>query len=153
MLNAGIITSVIDHNRPCAAPPTTQVAQRWKFLSKPVAYKSGARTKAEVLPNARLTDLGRLLSVKGYQIFVKDGCMYAFKGLAGRLGPIGVHVALLLVLFGTAYSGFGVLTGSAMCPEVSPRWISSATLLLDSIARQSRAAWRLEVPCCALACR
>jgi cytochrome c biogenesis protein len=34
---------------------------------------------------------------------MQDGQLYAFKGLAGRLGPIGVHVALLMCLFGTAY--------------------------------------------------
>lgn len=37
------------------------------------------------------------------QVFLQDGQLYAFKGLAGRLGPIGVHVALLMCLFGTAY--------------------------------------------------
>lgn len=49
---------------------------------------------------------------------MQNGSLYAFKGLAGRLGPIGVHIALLMVLAGTAYSGFGGLKGSAMCPEV-----------------------------------
>jgi hypothetical protein len=30
------------------------------------------------------------------QVFRKEGAMCAFKGLAGRLGPIGVHAALIL---------------------------------------------------------
>ncbi len=50
-------------------------------------------------------------------MFVKQGSLYAFKGLSGRLGPIGVHAALLLILFGTALSGFAGYHGSAMCPE------------------------------------
>ena len=52
------------------------------------------------------------------QVFVQKGSLYAFKGLAGRLGPIGVHAALLLVLGGTSYSGFGGYKGSVMTPEV-----------------------------------
>lgn len=51
------------------------------------------------------------------QVFLQDGQLYAFKGLAGRLGPIGVHVALLMCLFGTGYSGFGGWKGTALCPE------------------------------------
>jgi hypothetical protein len=51
------------------------------------------------------------------QVFSRDGQLYAFKGLAGRLGPIGVHVALLMCLFGTGYSGFGGWKGTVMCPE------------------------------------
>lgn len=72
---------------------------------------------AQVLPNARLADLGSSLTTKGYQVFRAGPQLYAFKGLAGRLGPIGVHAALLLSLFGTAYSGFGGWKGSAMVPE------------------------------------
>ena len=56
------------------------------------------------------------------QVFVQKGSLYAFKGLAGRLGPIGVHAALLLVLGGTSYSGFGGYKGSVMTPEVRVVW-------------------------------
>ncbi len=75
--------------------------------------------KTEVLPAAHLPDLGKVLDVKGYQVFLRDGSLYAFKGLAGRLGPIGVHAALLLILGGTSYSGFGGCKGSVMAPEAS----------------------------------
>jgi hypothetical protein len=52
-------------------------------------------------------------------VFLTGGSLYAFKGLAGKLGPIGVHVALLLTMAGTAYSGVGGFKGSVMLPEVS----------------------------------
>lgn len=95
--------------------PTAKVAQRWRYAKTPEAVvKIG---NAEVLPNARVNDLGRALGGRGYQVFLQDGCLYAFKGLAGRLGPIGVHAALLLILGGTSYSGFGGFKGSVMCPE------------------------------------
>jgi len=51
------------------------------------------------------------------QVFRKEGALYAFKGLAGRLGPIGVHAALILSLGGTAYSGVAGWKGAVMVPE------------------------------------
>lgn len=63
------------------------------------------------------------------QVFLQKGSLYAFKGLAGRLGPIGVHAALLLVLGGTSYSGFGGFKGSVMTPEV--RWRGGASGLTN----------------------
>jgi cytochrome c biogenesis protein len=105
--------------------PTAKVAQRWRFARDAAdlaRLADGGAGAVAVLPRARLRDLAReLRSARGggYQTFVSpDGRrMYAFKGLAGRLGPIGVHAALLLTLFGTAYSGFGGWKGTAMVPE------------------------------------
>lgn len=37
-----------------------------------------------------------------HQVFVKDGQLYGFKGLAGKLGPIGVHASMLLCMAGFA---------------------------------------------------
>lgn len=51
-----------------------QVAQRWKFLSSPAAYASAPGKKAELLPNASLSDLGRLLSAKNYQVCFRPLC-------------------------------------------------------------------------------
>jgi cytochrome c biogenesis protein len=53
-----------------------------------------------VLPSAQLADVAAALTTKSYQVFLQDGQLYAFKGLAGRLGPIGVHIALLMCLAG-----------------------------------------------------
>lgn len=92
-----------------------QVAKRWRFANTLAALQRHGQP--QVLPNAQISDLGKTLTSKSYQVFLKEGELYAFKGLSGRLGPIGVHVALLLCLFGTAYSGFGGWKGSAMCPE------------------------------------
>lgn len=38
----------------------------------------------ETLPRADVKDLGRLLKDKDYEVFVKNGAMYGFKGIAGR---------------------------------------------------------------------
>lgn len=102
---------------PRPRPLLLQVAQRWRFAPDPQAVQRAAGAPAQVLPNAALPDLGAALAARGYQVFRKGGELYAFKGLAGRLGPIGVHAAMILTLLGTAYSGFGGWKGSAMVPE------------------------------------
>ena len=55
---------------------------------------------AAALPNANVRSMGQALQRSGYQVFLRDGSLYAFKGLAGKLGPIGVHAAMLLVMAG-----------------------------------------------------
>lgn len=55
---------------------------------------------AAALPNADVRVMGRVLQASGYQVFLKEGSLYAFKGLAGKLGPIGVHAAMLLIMAG-----------------------------------------------------
>ena len=57
---------------------------------------------AFALPDASVRKFGAILQRKGYQVFLRDGSLYAFKGLAGKLGPIGVHAAMLLIMAGAA---------------------------------------------------
>jgi cytochrome c biogenesis protein len=95
--------------------PVWKVSADWKFLDRPAALLK--MEEAETLPRARSSDLADLLAGRGYQVFVKGTKMYAFKGLIGRLAPIGVHAGLLLTLGGAAYSGLGGLGGSVMVPE------------------------------------
>jgi hypothetical protein len=102
---------------------TLQVAQRWRFASTPLALRK--QGEPQVLPSARVADLAAQLTAKSYQVFLQDGQLYAFKGLAGRLGPIGVHIALLMCLAGkertctcSATLGQVVCVSAALqCPE------------------------------------
>jgi cytochrome c biogenesis protein len=71
----------------------------------------------ETLPNASVSDVGRKLVSKGYEVFLKNGSLYAFKGIAGRFAPIGVHVALLAILGGAAYGALAGFEGGVMLPE------------------------------------
>lgn len=43
--------------------------------------------------------------------------MYAFKGIASRLAPIGVHLAMLLVMAGGTLSAAGSFRGSVTVPQ------------------------------------
>jgi cytochrome c biogenesis protein len=54
--------------------PAVRVAQRWRFQATPDSVvKQGAEGKgmAEVLPNARISDLGRQLMGSGYQVSLR----------------------------------------------------------------------------------
>lgn len=51
------------------------------------------------------------------QVFLKGPSLYAFKGLAGRFAPIGVHFALLLVMAGGTLSSAGSFRGSVTVPQ------------------------------------
>ncbi|XP_039035116.1 cytochrome c biogenesis protein CCS1, chloroplastic-like [Hibiscus syriacus] len=53
----------------------------------------------------------------GYEVFLKGPSLYAFKGLAGRFAPIGVHLAMLLIMAGATLSATGSFRGSVTVPQ------------------------------------
>lgn len=95
--------------------PMVKVAQRWRFRNTESSFNS--LPFAREIPNARLQDLGEALIEKKYQIFVKDGALYGFKGLAGKLAPIGVHASMLLAMGGIVVGILGGFSGTSMIPE------------------------------------
>lgn len=48
---------------------------------------------------------------------MKGPSLYAFKGLAGRFSPIGVHLAMLLIMAGATLSATGSFRGSVTVPQ------------------------------------
>lgn len=50
-------------------------------------------------------------------MFSKGPNLYAFRGLAGRFAPIGVHIALLLIMAGGTLSAAGSFKGSVTVPQ------------------------------------
>lgn len=48
---------------------------------------------------------------------MKGPSLYAFKGLAGRFAPIGVHLAMLLIMAGGTLSASGSFRGSVTVPQ------------------------------------
>ena len=53
----------------------------------------------------------------GYEVFLRDGALYAFKGIAGRFAPIAVHVSLVAILGGAAFGALAGFDGQIMLPE------------------------------------
>ncbi|VFQ72149.1 unnamed protein product [Cuscuta campestris] len=95
--------------------PLVKVARRWSFLHSARAIRM--RDCSDTLTNASLQDLGVILMGAGYEVFLNGPALYAFKGLAGRIAPIGVHLALLLVMSGGTISATASFKGSVNVPQ------------------------------------
>ncbi|KAF3571297.1 hypothetical protein F2Q69_00058421 [Brassica cretica] len=95
--------------------PLVKVARRWSFMKSDDAIKK--QDFAESLPRASIQDLGVILMGDGYEVFMKGPSLYAFKGLAGRFAPIGVHIAMILIMVGGTLSATGSFRGSVTVPQ------------------------------------
>ncbi|XP_022763571.1 cytochrome c biogenesis protein CCS1, chloroplastic-like isoform X2 [Durio zibethinus] len=95
--------------------PLVKVARRWSFLQSADAIRK--QEFSEALPRASVKDLGVVLMGAGYEVFLKGPSLYAFKGLAGRFAPIGVHLAMLLIMAGGTLSATGSFRGSVTVPQ------------------------------------
>lgn len=95
--------------------PIVKVARRWSFVHSPDTIKK--QEFSDTLPSASVQDLGVILMGAGYEVFLKGPALYAFKGLAGRFAPIGVHIALLLIMAGGTLSAAGSFRGSVTVPQ------------------------------------
>eukprot|EP00242_Pyramimonas_sp_CCMP2087_P013126 CAMPEP_0198213164 /NCGR_PEP_ID=MMETSP1445-20131203/28713_1 /TAXON_ID=36898 /ORGANISM="Pyramimonas sp., Strain CCMP2087" /LENGTH=582 /DNA_ID=CAMNT_0043887775 /DNA_START=261 /DNA_END=2009 /DNA_ORIENTATION=+ len=104
--------------------PMVKVARKWEFLQRKAQFYK--LEVAEEIDNAKMSDLATLLAKRGYQVFTKGEALYGFKGLVGRLAPIGVHLAILFILGGSAYSSLAINRGSTMTPQGADFDITSA---------------------------
>lgn len=103
--------------------PQVKVAQRWRFRTSEASYAN--LDVAKEVPDASLDDLAKSLIAKNYQIFIdrKQGEMgdgstlYGFKGLGGKLAPIGVHASMIFTMLGIVWGIVGGYQGTAMIPE------------------------------------
>ncbi|MED6193310.1 copper chaperone [Stylosanthes scabra] len=95
--------------------PLVKVSRRWAFLHSAEAIRK--QEFSDTLPRASIQDVGTLLMGAGYEVFLKGPCLYAFQGLAGRLAPIGVHIALILIMAGGTLSAAGSFKGSVTVPQ------------------------------------
>ncbi len=87
--------------------PALKAARRWRYYQQPRQFQKLALGVS--LPSLNLEQLIPLLKKRGYRIFVEDNSLYARKGLIGKIGPIIVHAAMLIILGGAiwgALSGF-----------------------------------------------
>ncbi|KAJ6310625.1 hypothetical protein OIU76_015364 [Salix suchowensis] len=95
--------------------PLAKVARRWNYLHSADAIRK--QEFSDNLPRASVQDLGVILMGAGYEVFLKGPSLYAFKGLAGRFSPIGVHLAMLLIMAGATLSATGSFRGSVTVPQ------------------------------------
>ena len=95
--------------------PSFKLAKLWKFFKE--EKKVSQLNLTFNLLNSSLTELSYLLKLEHYNIIQQGPYIYAYKGLIGKIGPILVHISIILVLLGSIY---GVLTGF-MLQEVIPK--------------------------------
>jgi cytochrome c biogenesis protein len=84
--------------------PALKAARNWKFYQQPRQFEKLALS-AE-LDSGSLNSLLPLLQQKGYKVFEEGDSIYARKGIIGRIGPIVVHAAMLIILAGAIWGTF-----------------------------------------------
>ncbi|CAA7048276.1 unnamed protein product [Microthlaspi erraticum] len=95
--------------------PLVKVARRWSFMKSDESIKK--QDFSDTLQRASIQDLGLILMGEGYEVFMKGPSLYAFRGLAGRFAPIGVHIAMILIMVGGTLSATGSFRGSVTVPQ------------------------------------
>ena len=95
--------------------PALKAAQRWKFYDQPRQFQKLALS-AE-LNTGSLLSLTPLLQDRRYRVFQADTGLYARKGIVGRLGPIVVHVGIVLILAGGVWGAMTGFVSQEMVPS------------------------------------
>ena len=86
--------------------PALKAARKWKYYQQPKQFAKLALSTE--LEQGSIKSLVPLLKEQNYQVWQQDNALYARKGIIGRIGPIIVHLGMLIVLAGGMW---GVFTG------------------------------------------
>ena len=105
-------------------PALRWFSRTWNFYSQPRQFRKFALS-AE-FPKGDIDRLSTLLEQRRYKLFREGEKLYAHKGIVGRIGPIIVHAAMLLILVGGV---MGALTGF-IAQEIVP---SGGTFKIDNV--------------------
>lgn len=120
--------------------PMLKVARRWSYLTRPQSFQRlPFRT---YLPQQSLQGLPERLRRQGYLVFQEGHHLYARKGLIGRIGPILVHVSMLLILLGAIWGSIGGFKAQELIPSGSVASIQHLTGAGD-LARAHLPTWQI----------
>jgi cytochrome c biogenesis protein len=86
--------------------PSLKLAKIWKFFKS--EKKSNANDISFNINDLSLNQFTYALKERQYNIIQQGPYVYAYKGLIGKIGPILVHVSIILILIGAV---IGALTG------------------------------------------
>jgi cytochrome c biogenesis protein len=87
--------------------PALKAARNWKLYDQPRQFQKLALSAQ--LDSGSLSSLTQLLEQKRYRVFQgENNNLYARKGIAGRIGPIIVHIGIVIILAGAIW---GTMTG------------------------------------------
>ncbi|MFS8891122.1 cytochrome c biogenesis protein [Synechococcus sp. R55.2] len=120
--------------------PMLKGARRWSYLTRPQSFQRlPFRT---YLPQQSLQGLPEQLRRQGYLVFQEGHHLYARKGLIGRIGPILVHVSMLLILLGAIWGSIGGFKAQELIPSGSVASIQHLTGAGD-LARAHLPTWQI----------
>lgn len=120
--------------------PMLKVARRWSYLTRPQSFQRlPFRT---YLPQQSLQGLPERLRRQGYLVFQEGHHLYARKGLIGRIGPILVHVSMLLILLGAIWGSISGFKAQELIPSGGVASIQHLTGAGD-LARAHLPTWQI----------
>ncbi|MBV8885510.1 MAG: cytochrome c biogenesis protein [Chroococcidiopsidaceae cyanobacterium CP_BM_RX_35] len=125
--------------------PALKAAQRWKFYDQPRQFQKLALS-AE-LDTGSLLSLTPLLQNCRYRVFQSEaeGTVYARKGIVGRLGPIVVHVGIVIILLGGIWGAMTGFVGQEMVPSGETFQVRNIIKAGPGAASQIPKDWSLRV--------
>lgn len=103
--------------------PALKVARKWKFYNKPKQFNKlalSAEFNVENKDNVSLNNLIQKLHQKNYKVFQEqnnENILYARKGIIGRIGPIVVHIGIIVILLGSILGAMTGFIGQEMIPS------------------------------------
>ncbi|HIK37183.1 MAG: cytochrome c biogenesis protein [Geminocystis sp.] len=84
--------------------PALKAARMWQYYDNPRQFNKLAFSFQ--LRGVSLREVESVLRQNGYRIYRNDHCIYAQKGLVGRIGPIVVHLGIIIILMGAMWGAF-----------------------------------------------
>lgn len=124
-------------------PALRWFSRTWNFYTQPRQFHKFALS-AE-FKQGTMEDVTPLLEQRRYQIFRQGSSLYAHKGLMGRIGPIVVHVGMLVILAGAIWGSLTGFTAQEMVPSGSTFQIKNITDAGPLAAPQVPKDWAVKV--------
>jgi cytochrome c biogenesis protein len=94
--------------------PSLKMARLWQFYTKDKSLKKIGFNFS--LEKTSLSKLAFILKAGEYNVIQKRGFLYAYKGLPGKIGPIIVHVSLIIILLGSLLGNLSGFVSQELVP-------------------------------------
>lgn len=124
-------------------PALRWFSRTWNFYTQPRQFQKFALS-AE-FQTGSFDQLVPLLEQRGYRVFQQDQSLYAHKGLVGRIGPIVVHLGILVILLGGIAGAFTGFFAQEMVPSGETFQIQNITEAGALAAPQFPKDWSVRV--------
>lgn len=94
--------------------PSLKMARLWQFYTNDKNIeKLGINFS---LQKMSLSKLAFILKSQDYNVIQKGKCLYAYRGLPGKIGPIIVHASLIIILFGSLLGNLAGFVSQELVP-------------------------------------